>query len=83
MSFFNEYFLENGRKTLRSYSNPINLVRFDSLKWMTTKKNLEFIADFIDKVPHQKILSRKMIFNLRKADPIEIKIGKIIQWKKI
>lgn len=74
MSFFNEYFLENGKKTLRSYSEPFNLSRFDKSNWMTSEKKLDFIADFIDRVPHKKILSKKMIFRLRKADPIERKI---------
>lgn len=82
MSFFNEYFLENGKKTLRSYSEPINLSRFDKSKWMTSEKNLYFIVDFIDKVFHKKILNPKMISNLRKADPIERKILNSVQWKK-
>ncbi|MBI2003715.1 MAG: hypothetical protein HYS78_01935 [Parcubacteria group bacterium] len=82
MSFFNEYFLENGRKTLRSYSAPINLSKFDKSGWMTSEKKLDYIADFIDKVPHKKILDKKMISNLRKADPFERKILNFVQWKK-
>lgn len=82
MSFFNEYFLENGKKTLRSYSEPVNLSRFDKLNWMTSEKSLDFIVDFIDKVFHKKILNQKMIFNLRKADQIERKILNFVQWEK-
>lgn len=82
MSFFNEYFLDNGKKTLRSYSRPIDLSRFDKFEWMTSGKNLEFIAESIDNLPHLPILNKKMIYGLRKADPLEIKISKFIQWKK-
>ncbi len=82
LSFFSEYFLENGIKTLRSYSKPVDLSKFDRFGWMTTGKNLDFIADYLDKVPHKKILTSKMVSDLRKKDPIERKILKFVQWEK-
>ncbi len=82
MSFFSEYFLKDGRKTLRSYSEPVNLSRFDRFDWMTSEKKLDYIAEFIDKAPHKKVLNRKMISSLRKADPFERKILNFTQWKK-
>ena len=82
MSFFNEYFLKDGRKTLRSYSKPIDLARFDKFDWMTSEKNLEFIADAIDKEPHTAILDKKMIVSLRRADQFEKKVFETSQWKK-
>lgn len=82
LSFFNEYFLENGKKTLRSYSQPFDLSRFDGDLWMTTGKKLDFINEYLARIPHQLILNRKMISNLRKKDPIEIKILKFTQWRK-
>lgn len=82
MSFFNEYFLKDGRKTLRSYSEPIDLSKFDRFGWMISKKNLEFIAESIDKVPHIPILDKKMIFSLRLADPFERKVFEAAQWRK-
>lgn len=82
MSFFNEYFLKNGQKTLRSYSRPINLSKFDKFNWMTSEKDLQFIAEAIDKVSHIPILNKKMISFLRKADPFERKTFEATQWKK-
>lgn len=82
MSFFHEYTDNKGRKTLRSFSVPVNLARFDKKGWMTDEKDLWYIDDYLDKVKHFSILTRKQIKNLRKADKIEIKIGKIIEWKK-
>ena len=37
MSYFHEYYLNNGKKTLRSYSKPINLSKFDKKGWITSK----------------------------------------------
>src|SRR5581483_474376 len=36
MSYFNIYFNLRGERTLRRYSRPANLARFDRLNWMTT-----------------------------------------------
>ena len=36
MSYFEHYYNAAGEKTLRAYSRPVNLARFDSLAWMTT-----------------------------------------------
>ncbi|MFA4871539.1 MAG: hypothetical protein WC610_00560 [Patescibacteria group bacterium] len=81
MSYFHEYFDDRGRKNLRSYSRPVNLKRFDSRNWMTTKKHIDYIPEYLVEVKHYPILNRKQIRNLRKADPIEIKAGKITEWK--
>ncbi len=82
MSYFHEYFLDNGKKTLRSYSNPVNLSKFDNKNWATSKKDLWYIDEYLDKVKHYPILNKKQIKNLRKADKIEIEAGKIVEWKK-
>ncbi len=82
ISYFHEYFLDNGRKTLRSYSQPVDLSRFDHKGWMTSEKPLWYIDRYLDKVPHFPILNPSQIKNLRKADPIEIKAGKLTQWQK-
>ena len=82
MSYFNEYFLDNGKKTLRSYTKPVNLERFDRLNWTTSEKNIWFIPDYLAKIKHFQILTKRQIHSLRKADPIEIEAGKIVEWKK-
>lgn len=82
LSYFHEYFLNNGKKTLREYSVPLNLSRFDNLNWRTSEHQLFQIPEYLDKVKHYKILSNKQIRNLRKADKIEIEAGNIVEWKK-
>ncbi|MDP2789457.1 MAG: hypothetical protein Q8O46_05490 [bacterium] len=81
MSYFHEYFLDSGVKTLRSYSELLNLNTFEH-SWATSYKNLWGIDEELDKIKHHDIVSKEIIRKLRKADKIEIKAGKIIEWKK-
>lgn len=82
MSYFHEYFNNKGKKALRSYSVPVDLSRFDKKGWATDEKDLWYIDSYLDKVKHFQILTRKQIKNLRKADKIEIEIGKVTEWKR-
>ena len=82
MSFFHEYFDDKGRKTLRSYSNPVDLSIFDNKAWEISEENLWYIHDYLDTVKHFPILNKSQIASLRKADKIEIKAGKLVEWKK-
>jgi hypothetical protein len=82
MSFFHEYFLTDGRKTLREYSDPLDLSYFNKINWRTTDKSLWPIHERLDKVKHYKILTPKQIRNLRKVDKIEIKASWEEEYKK-
>src|SRR5437588_372554 len=37
LSFFEHYYNLKGEKTLRAYSRPVNLTRFDRIGWMTSE----------------------------------------------
>ena len=82
LSFFHEYFLDDGRKTLRSYSVPVDLSRFDAKGWMTAEDDVWYIPEAIDDARHLPILTRGQIARLRKADLIERKMGKLTEWKE-
>lgn len=77
MSYFHEYFLDNGKKTLRSFSKPFDIMKKYGIGWITEKKDLYKIACDLDDSSHTKILTPKTLRGLRKADFIEIKAGKI------
>jgi hypothetical protein len=82
MSYFHDYVnINTGKKTLRSYARPVNLKRFDSWGWMTTKEEVFYIPAYLADVKHYKILNQKQIRNLRPADAIEIKGGSIQEWQ--
>jgi hypothetical protein len=82
MSFFHEYSDDFGKKTLRSYSLPVNLSRFDNLNWMASEEDVWFVPDYLAKVKHFPILNLSQIKGLRKADELEIKAGKLLEWEK-
>lgn len=81
LSFFHEYFLDNGEKTLRYYTQPVNLSRFNSWRWVTSDKQLWYIDSYLNKVKHYSILQNFQEGQLRLAEPIEIAAGKITEWQ--
>lgn len=82
LSYFHEYYLDSGLKTLREYSDPFDLNYFNKIEWRTTEKDLTQIMTHLDKIKHYKILSEKQLKNLRKADKIEIESTKKAEYKK-
>lgn len=82
MSYFHEYFLDDGRKTLRSYSRPVDLSRFNRRGWMVDDKDLWYIVDALNAAQHVDILHPGQAHALRRADRIEIEAGKLTQWKQ-
>jgi hypothetical protein len=81
ISYFHEYFLNDGRKTLRQYSALLNLNNIKA-GWTTSDKDLWNIDKKLDKIKHYDIVSKSYLKKLRKADKIEIKAGKIVEFKK-
>ena len=81
LSYFHEYYLPNGKKTLRSFSKPFDISKYHT-KWLTTTENLAELAHALDRSPHTNILSPKQIKNLRKVDKIEIEAGDIVEYKR-
>ncbi len=80
MSYFNEYFLDNGRKTLLSYSNPLDLRRFEKRGWTTSEKDLLYIDDALNYIKHHEIVPTEISKIVRRASHVERKAGKITEW---
>ncbi|HRH26645.1 MAG TPA: transglutaminase-like domain-containing protein [Parcubacteria group bacterium] len=80
MSYFHEYFLDNGKKTLREYSDLLNLNKFNKINWRTSEKNLFDIPADLDDIKHHRVLTSNQIKNLRLADKIEVEAGKIREY---
>jgi hypothetical protein len=61
MSYFEHYYNPAGEKTLRAYSRPVNLARFDrSIQWTTTLDEVWEIPGYLCVVPHTRILAPSM-----------------------
>jgi hypothetical protein len=70
MSFFDLYFNTRGEKSLRAYSLPYSLKRFNRMEWRTTMKDLEEIGYFLDRVKHFPLISKVQAERLEKASPL-------------
>jgi len=87
MSYFNEYFLDNGKKTLRQYSALLNLNNFKNPahrggNWVTTKEDLWWIDKKLDGIKHFDVVPKSYIKKLRKAEKIEVTASNIVEFKK-
>jgi hypothetical protein len=70
MSYFDGYFNINGHKSLRSYSAPVNLRKFDRLSWRSTEDSLDSIEAFLYKSRHYPLITKTMERKLAMAEPI-------------
>jgi hypothetical protein len=68
MSYFDQYYNLLGERTLRGYSRPVNLARFDRLHWMTTEKPIWFIPDYMSRLQHTPVLSGEQEKRLHRLD---------------
>src|SRR5881628_4146805 len=70
MSYFEGYVNLRGDRTLRAYSLPVNLARFDRRRpgWMTSEGDLWWVAEHLVGVPHRRLLTPAMIGSLRRID---------------
>jgi len=68
MSYFNLYFNLRGQRSLRTFSRPVNLARFDHLNWMTTEKPIWFIVDYLFEIHHYKLLKKGAAQRLHRVD---------------
>jgi len=68
MTYFNLYFNLRRERTLRTFSRPVNLARFDHLQWMTTEKPIWFIVDYLFEIHHYKLLRPRMGKRLHRID---------------
>ena len=56
MSYFEHYYNLAGEKTLRNYSRPVNLRRFDAMRWMTTEEDVWAIPEYLCNISHKPLL---------------------------
>jgi hypothetical protein len=68
MSYFDTYFNLRRQRTMRTFSRPVNLKRFDDQQWMTTEKTIWFIVYYLLEIHHTKLLPRGMAKRLHRVD---------------
>lgn len=73
LSYFDFYFNTDGDKSLRSYSVPFDLNRFNHIGWRTTEADLEVIGDRLNTIRHYPLLTPDQKAALSPADPLLLK----------
>ncbi|HUP02832.1 MAG TPA: hypothetical protein VMU19_02505 [Bryobacteraceae bacterium] len=68
MSYFEHYFNLKREKTLRAYSRPVNLRRFDAIGWMTAEEDLWAIPEYLVDVSHRPLIDAGAAAKLGRVD---------------
>ena len=77
MSYFEDYYNLDGEKTLRTYSRPVKLRRFDRIGWMTAEEDLWAVSDYLFSIPHRPLLTTAVERRLTRMDRRSIAAGKV------
>jgi hypothetical protein len=67
LSYFEHYYNLDGEKTLRAYSRPVNLSRFDKIDWMISEEDLWAMPEYLLEISHTPIaqVTRRMYMDER------------------
>jgi len=75
LSYFEVYFNLRRERTLRTFSHPVNMARFDHLDWMTTDQPLWFVAEYLFTIRHFALLTKHMARRLHRLDDRSFRAG--------
>ena len=77
LSYFEDYVNLRGDRTLRAYSRPVNLARFDRTRpgWEVSDAHLWFVAEHLASLPHTRLLARGVERRLPRVDPRSLQAG--------
>ncbi len=79
MSYFDGYINLRGERTLRAYSRPVNLARFDRRRpgWATAEGDLWWIAEHLLEIRHTRLLDPAMVRALSRVDRRALAAGMV------
>lgn len=81
MSYFHEYFLfRNGKKTLRAYSAPFDLSRYEPASWIGVHNELQWLVDDLDRSKHFVMAPKKSLGSLRPMTAFEVSVARQVEW---
>jgi hypothetical protein len=79
LSYFHEYFDKQGRKTLRSYSQALDLRRVDPALWVTCPTACREAHDRITELRHYPLISQRQARLLTRRDGFERKAARQVE----
>ena len=75
MSYFEQYYNLEREKTLRGYTGPLNLKRFDRLNWMAADETMELIAQRTEEIRRVMLIDAEMEKRLSPVDERSYQAG--------
>ena len=75
MSYFEDFFNVRGVKTLRYYTRPVNLKRYDRVDWMNTSAGVDWIEVYLKSVKLVPLLTSAQAARLSPMDQRSIAAG--------
>jgi hypothetical protein len=75
LSYFESYFNVDGLKTMRAYTRPIHLRRWDRLNWLIEDHGVDVIEKDLKGMKTTPIITPAMAARLNKADELTYKSG--------
>ena len=68
LSYFEDYYSPSGERTLRTFTRPVDLSRFDARGWETAEGNICDVADWIATRRFHALLTSRLARNLSRVD---------------
>jgi len=81
MSYFHEYANNDGLKSLRTYSLPVDLRRFPTDMWVTSEEDCWEVGAALCDVRHFRVLTRAQERRLLPRDAIEMRADDMVQYE--
>jgi len=77
LSYFEHYYNPGGEKTLRRYSRPVSLRRFDRIGWMTAEADVWAIPEYLPTISHTRLVTPAMARFLNRMDRRLMAAGRV------
>ncbi len=77
MSYFEDFFNSDGQKTLRSFSLPLNLARYDARGWETEESAVDQIEKYLHGMRRYPVLTARQVANLSPVDERALRAGMV------
>jgi len=68
LSYFEHYYNWDGERTLRAYSRPVSLARFDRIGWMTAEEDLWPVVKHLEVISHTPLIPPAAARRLARLD---------------
>ncbi len=77
LSYFDDFFNVDGQKTLRFYTQPINMEAFDNWNWMTESEGVDKVEQYLKHADLITLISQEQAEYLSRVDERSFKAGSL------